>query len=86
MGLPGHHRTSSHKRRRAAHFALKKSQPGVCPRCKKPVLSHRACAFCGFYNGREVLKIKLPKALQKTAAKKEPEDAKEAVAEAPKKK
>ncbi len=55
MGLPGHRRTSSHKRRRASHFALKRMQIGTCPRCKKPVLPHMACRFCGHYAGRQVL-------------------------------
>jgi large subunit ribosomal protein L32 len=55
MGLPGHRRTSSHKRRRASHFALKRMQIFTCPRCKKPVLPHMACRFCGFYAGRQVL-------------------------------
>lgn len=55
MGLPGHRRTSSHKRRRASHFALAKSASSVCPKCKAPVLPHRACKTCGFYRGRTVV-------------------------------
>lgn len=62
MGLPGHRRTSSHKRRRAAHFALKKMMIGTCPKCKKPVLPHIACRFCGTYAGRQVLPAKLVEA------------------------
>ncbi len=58
MGLPGHRRTSSHKRRRAAHFALGKKSLNACAKCKKPVLPHHACAFCGTYAGRQVTKIK----------------------------
>ena len=58
MGLPGHRRTSSHKRRRAAHFALKKVVLAVCPQCKAPVLPHKACASCGNYAGRKVLTLK----------------------------
>ncbi|MEK7508603.1 MAG: 50S ribosomal protein L32 [Patescibacteria group bacterium] len=61
MGLPGHRRTSSDKRRRAAHFALKPTQLFVCPKCQKPVRPHRLCAFCGTYKGREVIKIKTKK-------------------------
>jgi large subunit ribosomal protein L32 len=55
MGLPGHRRTSSHKRRRASHFALAKSVSSECPKCKSPVLPHRACKNCGFYRGRTVV-------------------------------
>lgn len=60
MGLPGHRRTSSHKHRRAAHFALKKLNLGSCPKCKEPVPSHRACPNCGTYAGRKVLNLKSP--------------------------
>jgi len=56
MGLPGHRRTSSHKRRRAAHFALTAGATNSCPKCKKPVRPHHACTFCGTYKGREVIK------------------------------
>ncbi len=54
MGLPGHRRTSSHKRRRAAHFALKAVSTAVCSNCKAPVLPHRVCEACGWYKGRLV--------------------------------
>ncbi|MFA5061551.1 MAG: 50S ribosomal protein L32 [Patescibacteria group bacterium] len=57
MGLPGHRRTSSHKNRRAAHFALKIANATVCPKCKHPVMPHHACAFCGTYRGRQVFNV-----------------------------
>ncbi len=55
MGLPGHRRTSSHKRRRASHFALAKSAAAECPKCRAAVLPHRACKSCGFYRGRTIV-------------------------------
>jgi len=63
MGLPGHRRTSSHKHRRASHFALKALNFSQCSHCGKPVLPHHVCDFCGYYRGREVVKkeIKLKK-------------------------
>jgi large subunit ribosomal protein L32 len=57
MGLPGHRRTSSHKRRRAAHFALAETTFNPCPKCKKPLRPHRACAFCGYYKGKSVVNV-----------------------------
>lgn len=54
MGLPGHRRTSSHKRRRAAHFALTPVALSKCTQCSKPVMPHHACGFCGNYKGRKV--------------------------------
>jgi len=57
MGLPGHRRTSSDKRKRAAHFALTATSINTCPKCGKAVRPHRACAFCGTYKGRQVIKV-----------------------------
>ena len=54
MGLPGHRRTSSDKRRRASHFGLKAKQLTACAKCKKPAQPHRACPACGNYQGRTV--------------------------------
>ena len=58
MGLPGHRRTSSDKRRRAAHFAMKKNNLSSCSKCGKAVLPHKVCEFCGSYKGKEVVKVK----------------------------
>jgi large subunit ribosomal protein L32 len=58
MGLPGKRRTKASKRRRAAHFALKSRKLMSCPKCHQPILPHRACGFCGFYRGKEIIKIK----------------------------
>ncbi|MBI4142493.1 50S ribosomal protein L32 [Candidatus Uhrbacteria bacterium] len=55
MGLPGHRRTSSHKRRRASHFALKRVNLAKCAQCAKPVLPHHGCTACGWYAGRKVV-------------------------------
>ena len=57
MGLPGHRRTSSHKRRRAAHFAVSAKTYNLCPKCGKAVKPHRVCGFCGTYRGREVVNV-----------------------------
>ena len=43
--------------RRAQNFKL--ALPGIieCPKCHEMKQSHRACRACGFYKGREVIKI-----------------------------
>ena len=51
MALQSHRRTSSDKRRRSAHFALKKVALTTCPKCKKPIRPHYACSNCGEYRG-----------------------------------
>lgn len=58
MGLPGHRRTSSHKRRRGAHFALKKQNISV-DNDGAAHLSHRASLKTGQYKGRVVIKVKV---------------------------
>lgn len=42
-------------KRRSANWKL--SMPGMseCPQCHSMKLSHRVCATCGYYNGRQVM-------------------------------
>ncbi|MFC1787779.1 50S ribosomal protein L32 [Patescibacteria group bacterium] len=70
MALPSHRRTSSDKRRRSAHFALKKVALFACPKCKKPIKPHQACLECGFYKGRGTLDVSraTSRALKRTMA------------------
>jgi large subunit ribosomal protein L32 len=59
MGVPKK-RTSKMRRdsRRAGNNKLRSAvQVTSCAKCKEPVLPHRACAACGYYGGREVLKV-----------------------------
>jgi large subunit ribosomal protein L32 len=46
-GVPTGHHTKSKTGRRRSHLARKKVNIGVCPACKAPRLSHRACSQCG---------------------------------------
>jgi large subunit ribosomal protein L32 len=65
------------------HKNIKLLRLNVCPKCKKPVLSHTACLNCGFYKGSEVINVlaKLTKKEQKIKQKQiknaEKEDKKE---------
>lgn len=67
MALPGHRRTSSDKRRRSAHFGLKKKTLGTCTKCKAPTIPHRTCLNCGTYKGRVV--IDTTRAMARTVAR-----------------
>jgi large subunit ribosomal protein L32 len=57
MGLPSKRRTKQQKRERASHFALVKVGLTTCSHCKKTIIPHRVCPFCGYYGGREVVKM-----------------------------
>ncbi|MFA4954066.1 MAG: 50S ribosomal protein L32 [Patescibacteria group bacterium] len=73
MGLPGHRRTSSDKRRRAAHFALKAAT--VCKDAKTGALHLSHCAAPGAkeYRGHAIhvkgAEHKLEKLLKKSKTK-----------------
>jgi large subunit ribosomal protein L32 len=40
---------------RRSHLHVKPMQVQYCPQCKNPVLPHRVCQNCGYYQGREVV-------------------------------
>ncbi|MDD5040474.1 MAG: 50S ribosomal protein L32 [Patescibacteria group bacterium] len=73
MSVPSKRRTKQQKRERASHFALRKQTFAACPKCKKPFLSHRVCAFCGYYKGQDILLIDT-KAERKKKKQKKKED------------
>lgn len=59
MGVPKK-RTSKMRRdrRRAANNKVRTPvQVIACPKCKEPVLPHRACPSCGKYRELEVVKV-----------------------------
>ena len=51
-------RTKSETRGRRSHHALKAKTLVKCPQCGQMALPHTACAFCGTYKGRQVIKVK----------------------------
>jgi uncharacterized Zn finger protein (UPF0148 family) len=51
---------------------MKKRNLSSCPKCGEPILAHRVCSFCGYYNGREVVDV-LAKLEKKERKKKEKE-------------
>lgn len=58
MGNPARRFSKGRRdRRRAQTFKL--SLPGIveCPQCHEMKLAHRVCKNCGYYNGKEVIKV-----------------------------
>ncbi|PIR93283.1 50S ribosomal protein L32 [Candidatus Falkowbacteria bacterium CG10_big_fil_rev_8_21_14_0_10_43_10] len=58
MSVPKKRRTRGSVKRRQSHHALKKQKLAKCKQCGKAVLSHAACSYCGYYKGKEVIKVK----------------------------
>ncbi|MFH1789552.1 MAG: 50S ribosomal protein L32 [bacterium] len=57
MSVPAQRRTSSCRKRRASHHALKETSARTCPKCKNIIQPHRACPKCGTYKDRVVLDV-----------------------------
>lgn len=39
------------------HKYIEPVRLNICPKCKKPVLSHTVCLNCGYYKGQEVINV-----------------------------
>ena len=44
--------------RRAANSKFQAPVTSECPQCHEPKRSHRVCTNCGYYKGKEVIKVK----------------------------
>jgi len=76
MSTQAKKRTKQQKRERASHFALQKKKLSICPKCKKPLLPHHICKFCGYYKGQDILQIDTKTERKKKKAKKKEDKAK----------
>ncbi|MEG1547896.1 MAG: 50S ribosomal protein L32 [Clostridia bacterium] len=52
-------KTSKARRDSRRSSTWKLALPGIveCPQCHEPKLAHRVCKKCGFYDGKQVVKI-----------------------------
>ncbi|MFN2614272.1 MAG: 50S ribosomal protein L32 [Actinomycetota bacterium] len=59
MPVPKRKKPRSATRSRKSQWfnSVKAPASATCPQCKKPKLPHHACANCGTYAGREVLRV-----------------------------
>ena len=72
-GVQTQRHTKGKRNRRRSHLALDKTSLATCAKCGKAVLPHRVCAYCGFYDGKEVIDVmaKLTKKEKKRRKKEE---------------
>ncbi len=57
MAVPRHSHTRGKVGRSRMHKYIKSVRLNVCPKCKKPILSHTVCLNCGYYKGAEVINV-----------------------------
>ena len=57
MAVPKGKTSKARRTSRRANWKL--SLPGIseCPQCHEMKLTHRVCKHCGYYNGKQVLKV-----------------------------
>ena len=57
MAVPKQRHTKSRRNKRRMHIFLERPSLVFCPKCKKPVLPHTVCQYCGYYKNREVINV-----------------------------
>lgn len=67
MALPKQRHTTHRRDRARKQYDVDFVNIHTCPKCKGPIMPHKACPKCGTYKGRDVIKIKSP-ALKSQAA------------------
>ncbi|MBL8793640.1 MAG: 50S ribosomal protein L32 [Planctomycetia bacterium] len=55
MAVPKRRTSRARQGKRRSHQHLKPIQVQYCPECSNPVLPHRVCSNCGYYQKREVV-------------------------------
>jgi len=65
MALPKRRHSKTRGRKRRTFWKLTGRGLAVCPHCKNPKPTHTVCLVCGYYNGKQVIKIKEKKAKKK---------------------
>lgn len=56
--LPKRKTSKSKRNMRRSHHALTPPPLSECPQCHEVKMPHHVCPACGYYKGREVIKIK----------------------------
>ncbi|MEA1926516.1 MAG: 50S ribosomal protein L32 [Patescibacteria group bacterium] len=51
------HNRGRTRRRRGGHRAYKTTSLVECSNCKKPIISHTVCKYCGSYKSKEYIDV-----------------------------
>lgn len=57
MAVPKKRHSASRRDKRAANWKLSVPNMVECKHCHALILSHRVCPQCGYYDGKEVVKV-----------------------------
>jgi len=59
VALPKRKHSAQRGRKRRTHWKIAKTNLIPCPQCKQLKLAHKVCLACGYYDGRQVIEIKV---------------------------
>lgn len=59
MALPKRQHSKQRGRKRRTHWKITLSKLQPCAHCKKQIMAHRVCPFCGHYKDKQVVEIKV---------------------------
>ncbi len=57
MAVPKKRTSRSRRDMRRSHHRVKIPNLSSCPRCHEPILPHHVCPECGYYRGRQIIKV-----------------------------
>ena len=57
MAVPKRKTSKARRDKRRANWKITAPSIVECPNCHEAKLAHRVCKNCGFYHGREVIKV-----------------------------
>lgn len=69
MPVPKRKTSKSRRDKRSASKFIRPTAITQCLNCEYPINPHEACAQCGMYKGKKVLKTKLDRAIQRGKAR-----------------
>jgi len=58
MAVPARRTSKTRKAQRRTHFVLAGKNLVKCSNCGETIQPHQVCPNCGFYGGKQVLKVK----------------------------
>lgn len=58
VAVPKNKKSKSKRDMRRTHDKLKIASIVECPRCHSKKIAHRVCENCGYYDNKEIIKIK----------------------------
>lgn len=64
MAVPKQRQSHARTNKRRSQHRITPPRLSECPQCHSPRRSHRVCAVCGHYAGREVIAPPAPEGLE----------------------